>query len=549
MNAFAGTGQLLRIAGRTELRRLIITILVFALVFLATAAQFQNLTPTLADREKMQAAASLTGTFTFLVGRFDHPETVAAMAVWKSGLFMVGALAVIAVMTMVRHTRAQEAAGRLELVRAGAVGRLAPLAAATAITSVTVVATAIASSVVLAGYGATGAQLVGFAFEMAIPALVAMGLAAVAAQVATTSRSANGLGIAIVLALYAARGLADVRGWTFAVRINPFGWATEMDPWGSMHWWPVAVGIVVAGLLLAGAGAVARRRDLGVGLLAVRAGRPAARALRGPVSLSLRQGWRVALAWAVVIALYGAVIATMLPTLDDFADSSAGLDHLLQELGGSGALVDSFLSAMAQFFGVAVACWGLVQVGSVRADEVGGRLETILAGAMSRRRILLTEVALALVGSVLLLLVAGVASGLNGSFGAAVGAPLARIPAVWVLIGVAALVVGAWPQHWWFAWAVVVATTLAGLFGEMLGLPRWVQDISVFHHVPNVPVDDLTWPPLMWMTLVSLALVTVAVWCFGRRDVPVAEHSSVRVWHRRTPHLEMDTTCTTKIRS
>ncbi len=51
------------------------------------------------------------------------------MATWKLGVFGAVAVAVMSMFLVVRHTRGDEDAGRLELVGAGAVGRLAALTA------------------------------------------------------------------------------------------------------------------------------------------------------------------------------------------------------------------------------------------------------------------------------------------------------------------------------------------------------------------------------------------------------------------------------------
>lgn len=48
------------------------------------------------------------------------------LATWRSGGFLYVASAFAALMSVIRHTRAEEDAGRSELVLSGAVGRYAP---------------------------------------------------------------------------------------------------------------------------------------------------------------------------------------------------------------------------------------------------------------------------------------------------------------------------------------------------------------------------------------------------------------------------------------
>ena len=70
-----------------------------------------------------------------------------------------------------------------------------------------------------------------------------------------------------------------------------------------------------------------------------------------------------------------------------------------------------------------------------------------------------------------------------------------------------------------FAWAALVVALLLGQLGELLQLPRWVMDVSPFTHVPQVPVAELSWPPLIALTLVAAALMAAGVAGFTRRDV------------------------------
>ena len=57
------------------------------------------------------------------------------------------------------------------------------------------------------------------------------------------------------------------------------------------------------------------------------------------------------------------------------------------------------------------------------------------------------------------------ATALAPSLGESVGATLAKLPAVWVLIGVAAALAGALPRFAPFAWAVLLVTFLVGELG------------------------------------------------------------------------------------
>lgn len=528
MSPFAGLPGLLRLAMRSERWWIGWTVAAFAGTYVATASQMSSVAPAVADRVALQQSMSATPAFTLLLGDFVHPDTVASTVSWRVGLFMAGVLAVLAVLTVVRHTRAEEEAGRTELLGAGRVGRLAPLAAAVTAALVMLVATCVASALALVGFGASAAQLAAYAVALALPSLAAIGLAAVAAEAATTARAAKGLAIGVVLLLYVVRGVTDLRGHALLTDLNPFGWVDVVDAFGSPVWWPVGAAVVTLAVLLGAATASAMRRDLGAGLLRVGAGPAHARGLRGVTTLEVRQTWRNLAGWSVVVALFGLFVGSVKPDLGDLAGSTPQIEEVLTSLGGAGAIVDAFTSVMAQLFGIAAACWAIAHVGSARAQESAGRLESTLATAASRRRVLLTTSAVAFTGVVVLQVTAALADGLvGGGLGDALAANLVRVPAAWLLAAVTVLLFAARPAWLGLGWLLAVFSVVAGPYGELFGVPDRLRSLSAFQHVPNVPVESVAWPPLVVMTLGAVAIVAVAVIVFDRRDVPASAVDAV----------------------
>ena len=224
MKPFGGLSQMLWLVARRERGWIGWTTITFAVMYLATATQMSTLAPSAADRFNLQKSLSLAPAMTMLLGRFGHPETVASTVAWRIGLFMAAALAVLAALTVVRHTRAEEDAGRLELLAAGRLGRGSNLAAAVLAALALVLVVSAASSAALVGRGASASQLAANFVALMLPALVAIAVAALAAQAVASARAAKAVAISIVLIAYALRGLSDVRGLETLTQINPFGW-------------------------------------------------------------------------------------------------------------------------------------------------------------------------------------------------------------------------------------------------------------------------------------------------------------------------------------
>jgi ABC-2 type transport system permease protein len=125
------------------------------------------------------------------------------------------------------------------------------------------------------------------------------------------------------------------------------------------------------------------------------------------------------------------------------------------------------------------------------------------------------------------MLVAGLADGIAAAattgdasrVATLLGAALAPLPAVLVVIGVAALLVGVAPRFAGLAWVLVGWAVLIGVFGGLLRLPEWATKLSPFGWVPAFPGEDLDAVPLVGLSLVAAALLAVALAGFRRRDL------------------------------
>ena len=135
--------------------------------------------------------------------------TAAGIGVLKT--VMMGSLftAFLAFAIVRRHTRTEEEDGRFELLAAGVVGRRAPLAAAVALATPTVLATGLLSALSLVGTGvdATGSFALG-AVEV-VAGLVMTGITAIAVQLTSTTRGAGGIAIGALGLAFIVRAAAD----------------------------------------------------------------------------------------------------------------------------------------------------------------------------------------------------------------------------------------------------------------------------------------------------------------------------------------------------
>ena len=69
------------------------------------------------------------------------------------------------------------------------------------------------------------------------------------------------------------------------------------------------------------------------------------------------------------------------------------------------------------------------------------------------------------------------------------------------------------------SWVILVACVVVGFLGAVLGLPDWLQDLSPFERVPQLPAASLTLLPLVVITAIAAALALVGLTGLRRRDI------------------------------
>ena len=211
-------------------------------------------------------------------------------------------------MIVSRHTRAEEETGRTELIRAGAVGAKAPVAAALLVVAGADVAIAAIAALGLIALGLPAAGSVALGASLGACGLMFAGVGAVTAQVTTSARAANGLAGVVLGAAFALRAVGDVQG-NALTWLSPIGIAHEMRPFAGERWWPLLLCVLIAGACAALAFALLARRDVGAGLLPDRPGRPAATPhLRTALALAFRLQRGGLLAWSVGMFVVGLVL-------------------------------------------------------------------------------------------------------------------------------------------------------------------------------------------------------------------------------------------------
>jgi ABC-2 type transport system permease protein len=534
--ALAGTGALARLAFRRD------RIMLPAWVYVITAAIASNsyslgkLYPTATARAALATSGGRNPALVFLYGRF-WGDSLGAVSAWRYGVWAAIFAALMSIFLVVRHTRADEEAGRLELVGSAAVGRLAALTAALLVAVAANVVLTILLVIVLILLGLPAAGSVAFALAITTCGLAFAAVAALAAQLASGARAARGIGFAALGAAYLLRAVGDASGTggvSWLTWLSPLGWTEFVRPYTADRWWVLALPLALTAAATAAAYALAVARDHGAGLLPDRPGRAAASAwLRGPTGLAWRLQRGALFGWAAGFAFTFAASGAAAKGIGSLLGGSAQLRNAFTRLGGEAGITNAYLAAIMSLAGLAAAAYATSAVLRLRTEETGGQAEPLLATATSRIRWGLSHIAVAVVGTAALLAVAGVAAGLGyglrtGSAGSEVarllGAAMVQLPASLAVAGAAVVLFGLAPRASVAgAWTVVGVAVLIVLFGQVLQLSQWILDVSPFTHVPKLPGAAVTLhttgPPLLWLGLTALALTAAGLAGLRHRDI------------------------------
>jgi ABC-2 type transport system permease protein len=528
----AGTGELARLAFRRDRIALPAGVYIITALVAGTAYTLRKLYATAAARAALAATAGTNPALRFLYGRLDG-SSLGSLTTWRYGMWAGIFAALMAVFIVIRHTRTDEEAGRLELVGSAAVGRQAALTAGMATAAAASVAVAVLLSIALPLVRLPAAGSVALALGIGCCGLAFTGIAGVAAQLTSSARAARGIALAVLGVAFVLRGVGDsagAAGPSWLSWASPLGWIQAARPFAGERWWVLALPLAVFAAGTGLAFALAARRDLGAGLLPDRPGRATASGLlRGPFGLAWRLQRGALLGWAVGYAFTFAASGAAAKGVGQLLGTSSALERAISRIGGQAAITNAYLAAIMTLAGLVAAAYAVSVILRLRSEETGDRAEPVLATATGRVRWALSHVAVAVIGAALLLAVAGVSAGLAyglraGSAGSQVttmlGAALGQLPSVLVLAAVAVAFFGFWPgASVAGAWGAVGLVVLLALFGQVLQLSHWVLDVSPFTHAPRLPGGTVSAAPLLWLGLVALALTAAGLAALRRRDL------------------------------
>jgi ABC-2 type transport system permease protein len=244
------------------------------------------------------------------------------------------------------------------------------------------------------------------------------------------------------------------------------------------------------------------------------------------LGLAFRLQRTTVIGWTAGMFVLGVSYGSIFGEIDAFFQTSEIFELLLPMLEGF-SLTDQFTATLL----AVMAMIGLIPVLLImlrlKSEEQANRTEHLLARAVPRRRLmgsyLIISLIFAVVGQIVSVLGLWFASSavLDDplSLASTLKAGLAYVPSMWIMLGLAALLVGFAPKLASLIWLYLGATFFVIYFGGLLQLPEWLSKLTPLGYVPNVPMEPMSPSLASLLVLTAFILIALGLAGYERRDI------------------------------
>lgn len=518
---FYGTASLMKLYLRQNRIFILTWLLVPGLWLIINTVSSLILFPTQAALEEM--GVTLIDPLTVAMHGPLLDVSVAGFVTWRTKVFAVLLCGIFSMVYIVRHTRLAEEQGKRELLGANVIGSLAPLAAACLnmfmINFVmTMLAVAGMTGIGLGFWGSLAHCLAIFASSCFLGVI-----SGVAAQLFVSAPAARGASLGCLALLFALHILWNVQGDTnpFAY-LSPLEWPLLVRPFAGERFAVLLIPLSMTALFTALSLLLMIRRDLDAGLFPQRKGRAFAKpGFRSLSSLAWRTQKGLFLTWFIFFTVFSFALGCASYLMAGAVSSAEALAGLIERLGG----VDrAFMSLMLYVFSMLIAIYTLMSAGILRREEsVKGEL--LLSLSVKRARFAASHLFYIFGGSGLIALVSGFSAGLGamvstgeqGAFLRLFFELAEKIPAVWMMGGIAVFLYGALPKLMSsISYGLLVLFIMLEILWEQQSVNDIVYSISPFSWV--TPLKTVQSPALVLLCIVAALFTAVGVAFFRRRD-------------------------------
>ncbi|WP_331446071.1 hypothetical protein [Natranaerobius thermophilus] len=266
---------------------------------------------------------------------------------------------------------------------------------------------------------------------------------------------------------------------------------------------------------------------MGAGFIPARPGRRKATPfLLSPLGLGLRLQRTSIIAWAIGMLVLGASYGSVFGDLEAFFTDNEIMQQILPP-GQGHTLTEQFLTLLMVVISILSTVPALMMILKLRGEENKNRTENLLTRAVSRNQLMASMLVISLFTGFIMLLLAMLGLWSAGTvvmeepipFYTAFNSAMVYLPAMWVMIGAAVLLIGIWPQATVLTWLYLGFSFFVVYLSGILQLPEWLAKLSPFGNIPQLPVEEMNYFSVIVMTVFALVLMIVGFKGYNNRDI------------------------------
>ena len=519
--ALAGVPRLSRFIVRQDRMRYLWWLVGIIGMTLIVPPAFETLYPTQQDRDVM-AETMKNPVMEAMVGPGDLANyTLGAMVSHQMLLMTAIAVAIMNILLMVRHTRAEEEEGQAELLRSLSIERRSQLTASILVLIGVNLLLALGISVGLYSLSFDSMGLVGsviYGVSLGVVGLFFAGITAICAQLAESSRGAVGLSFTVMIGCYLLRSGSE---W-----IPPFGWLTQVQPYSDNNWVPVFGLLGASVVLFAFAMVLHGKRDIGSGLLPSRNGRARASILlRSPIGLAWRLQRTTFISWSIGMLVLGLSYGSILGDLDTFFQDNEMLTSMIVADENS-SLTEQFLPMLMAVLAFISTIPALLSIHKIAGEERKSRVDIVLL-AVSRQKLLGSYLLLALITAFAMLSFSALGLWFAGTstmeqpftFQVVWQAAIVHFPAIAVMIGISTCLIGIAKKVIGWVWLYLFYGFLTLYLGGLFQFPAWMEKLTPYGFVSKLPIENMSWLYASGLIGVAVMLIGIGMNRYTNRDI------------------------------
>jgi len=491
---------------------------------------YEGMYPTVADR---YAAMSMmqNPAIVAIVGPSTGAYTLGALFTQEILLVTLVIIAIMNILLVNRHTRVDEELGRLELIRSFPVGSTSTLQAVFAIV---ILVNALIGGLIAIGLAMSGVESVTVHGSVLIGGIITMTgllfatITAVCVQLFSTAKGASGYAFMVLLVMYLVRAVGDVSG-NFLSYVSPLGLVLKARVYVDDIWWPIAAVLVQVVVLGGVAVYLISKRDLGMGLIPAKPGsRVAAKSLLSVDGLAWRLQRGSLIIWSISSFMIGVAYGAVIGEVEAYIGDNDIIQAILATMGDSdGSLIEQFIPFLILFLVIVLLIPVIGPILKLAGEEKRNLSEHLLTRVVSRTNLLKSYWLISMITSVILFIAGAFGFWLAGmifldeavALSTLMSAVMVYLPAAWLIIGFAVILVGWLPKLMSLATIMIGFTFFIAFFSEILNLPQFLINLSPLAHVPSLPIDEFSAVTFLVMSIIAALLMIVGFIGYSRRDI------------------------------